>query len=506
MIKYLFVALSFFVTCSCISQDTKIVEIAKQASKSSLEKNLYSLASDKMEGRLMGSRGDSIASIFIADWFKQHNLKAPFENGKSYIQPITVYRKKVTEAKLTITGKTYEELDGWLFPLNSTESVQLNNIPVVFAGYGITDSRYDDLAAVDVKGKAVILLTGQPVDTAKKYLLTGTDKPATIGSYEKILKEKGASLVLIYNKAFQSIAAVLKRNSFPVYKSGAIRPLSLPIFQLSAERINELLAADNITVAELESKISKTSSPQSFVLKNTLSVQLNISIAEEHAPNVIGVIPGTDPSANAVVISAHHDHNGKHGNDIYYGAVDNASGTSAIMEVAALFQQASKKGLKPKRNIVFASYTGEERGLLGSYYYAEHPVYPLEKTWAVINIDMMGRVDTFYSGKRADSNYAYILVKDTLGRGLRNSLLKANESLGSLKLDTWYEQPQYMQRRLQGSDQYPLYLKGVPFLRIDCGFSKDYHQLTDTPDKINYDLLTKQTQLAFLTLWNLANE
>jgi len=275
---------------------------------------------------------------------------------------------------------------------------------------------------------------------------------------------------------------------------------------MSAERINELLAADHVTIADLESRISKTATPQSFVLKNPISVQLNISIAEEHAPNVIGVIPGTDATASAIVISAHHDHNGKHGNDIYYGAVDNASGTSAIMEVAALFQKASKQGLKPKRNIVFASYTGEERVLLGSYYYAEHPVYPVEKTWAVINIDMMGRVDTFYSGKRADSNYAYILVKDTLGRGLRNSLLKANESLGSLKLDTWYEQPQYMQRRLQGSDQYPLYLKGVPFLRIDCGFSKDYHQLTDTPDKINYDLLTKQTQLAFLTLWNLANE
>jgi hypothetical protein len=463
MIKYFLAAISFFVTSSCISQDTKIVEVAKQASKTSLEKNLYALASDKMEGRLMGSHGDSIASTFIADWFKEHNVKAPFNNGKSYIQPVTVYRKKVVDAKLTIAGKNYGELEGWLFPLSSTESVQLENIPVVFAGYGITDSRYDDLSSIDVKGKAVILLTGQPIDSSKKYILSGTDKPAFISSPEKILKEKGASLVLVYNKIYQTLAAAQKRNSFPTYKSGGNRVLPLPTFQMSAERVNELLAADNITIEELESRISKTSSPQSFVLKNTLSVQLNISTTEEHVPNVIGIIPGTDPSANAVVISAHHDHNGKHGNDIYYGAVDNASGTSAIMEVAALFQQASKKGLKPKRNIVFASYTGEERGLLGSYYYAEHPVYPVEKTWAVINIDMMGRVDTFYSGKRADSNYAYILVKDSLGRGLRNSLLKANESLGSLKLDTWYEQPQYMQRRLQGSDQYPLTLKEFLF-------------------------------------------
>jgi len=130
MIKYFLAAFSFFATSSCISQDAKIVEIAKQASKSSLEKNLYALASDKMEGRLMGTRGDSIASAFIADWFKQHKLKAPFNNGKSYTQPITVYRKKLIDAKLSIAGKNYGELDGWLFTLSSIESVQQENIPV----------------------------------------------------------------------------------------------------------------------------------------------------------------------------------------------------------------------------------------------------------------------------------------------------------------------------------------------------------------------------------------
>ena len=119
---------------------------------------------------------------------------------------------------------------------------------------------------------------------------------------------------------------------------------------------------------------------------------------------------------------------------------------------------------------------------------------------------MMGRVDTFYSGKRADSNYAYILVVDSLNRGLRSALFSANEKLRKLKLDTYYEQPQFMQRRLLGSDQYPFYLKGVPFIRIDCGFSKDYHQPTDTPDKINYELLSNQIKLAFLTTWNIAND
>ncbi len=118
---------------------------------------------------------------------------------------------------------------------------------------------------------------------------------------------------------------------------------------------------------------------------------------------------------------------------------------------------------------------------------------------------MMGRVDTFYSGKRPDSSYAYILVKDSL-HNFRKSLYRANDARHVLTLDTHYEDPKYTKRRLEGSDQFPFYLKGVPFVRIDCGFCKDYHQPTDTPDKINYDLLTKQAQLAFLTLWNMANE
>jgi Zn-dependent M28 family amino/carboxypeptidase len=204
-------------------------------------------------------------------------------------------------------------------------------------------------------------------------------------------------------------------------------------------------------------------------------------------------------------LSAHHDHVGRNGKDIYYGAVDNASGTVAIMEIATLMKKALEKGIRPKRSIVFASFTGEEKGLLGSSYLASNPLFPIEKTHAVLNIDMMGRVDTMYSGKKADSSYAYILVIDSHNRGLRKALYSANEKLGKLKLDTYYEQPKYLQRRLKGSDQYPFYLKGVPFIRIDCGFSKDYHQPTDTPDKINYELLSEQIKLAFLTTWNIAN-
>ena len=357
-----------------------------------------------------------------------------------------------------------------------------------------------------MKGKAVLLLTGQPQDSTGTYLLSGTRQPAIISSYLNLLKEKGAVLILMYNNRFTADTLLQRKSSFQtVYKNQLIQNNSLPILMLSEGRANDFLTASHKTIKSLVQDITKTLRPQSFNVNTNVSIHLKIDITEETAPNVIGFIKGTDIAAGCIILSAHHDHVGRDGKDIYYGAVDNASGTVAIMEIATLMNNAIEKGIRPKRTIIFASYTGEEKGLLGSYHLADNPLFPIEKTWAVLNIDRMGRVDTFYSGRRADSNYAYILVKDTLNRGLRTALFTANEKLGQLTLDTYYEQPQFMQRRLLGSDQYPFYLKGVPFIRIDCGFSKDYHQPTDTPDKINYELLSKQIKLAFLTSWNIAN-
>ena len=488
-----------------MAQQDAIIKIAAQTSTEDLKKNLYYLASEKMQGRLMGSRGDTLASEYVAQCFKANHIEAAYNNGTNYYQAVATAKKQLQSAVLAIGNKQYENWDGWGFALGGTETTKLENIPVVFAGYGIEDSRYNDFSSIDVKDKAVLILAGQPRDNNGKYLLSGTSQPAAIAAYQRLLKDKGALVILVCNYRFAETSMQQKKRTFlPVYKNELVSNASLPLFQLSEERVNELLANSQTTISKLQAAIDNNFHPQSFELKNTIGVHIQIGLQRGTAPNVIGVIKGADSEAGCIILSAHHDHDGTNGDDIYFGAVDNASGTTAIMEIARLINIALKSGLKPKRSIVFASYTGEERGLLGSYYFAANPLYPIEKTRAVLNIDMMGRVDTFYSGRRPDSNYAYILVKDTLNRGLRTALYSANESV-KLKLDTYYEQPQFMQRRLTGSDQYPFFIKGVPFVRIDCGFSKDYHQLTDTPDKINYELLTKQVTLAFLTVWNMAN-
>jgi hypothetical protein len=483
-----------------VAQPEAIIKIASSISTESLRKNLYYLASDKMEGRLMASHGDTLASMFIADWFKRNKLFAPYQNGKNYFQPIIAY-KVTREGKLIFNNTSFTELEDWIeFSQWKESRFSIKNAVILLPFIRNPDSLYNALSKINCKEKVLIL---------SSTLSNNFTNEEEFEGFLTKLSALGIVSTIEYGPWIQKSINNEKNRSFlPHYAitTNQTIPSSVLEVGLTEEKMNELLSGDFITAKSIDETIDKGSSQSIVELKTKIGIEVKKTVQKVIAPNVIGIIKGTDPEADCIVISAHHDHDGRNGKEIYYGAVDNGSGTVAIMEIAKLMNTSIQKGLRPKRTILFASFTGEERGLLGSSYYVTHPVYPINKTYAILNIDMFGRVDTFYSGKRPDSNYVYVLVKDSLTRGLRNALYKANASLVNLKLDTYYEQPQYTQRRLTGSDQYPFYLKGVPFIRIDCGFCKDYHKPTDTPDKINYELLKKQTQLAFLTLWNISNE
>lgn len=480
------------------SQSFEVIKIAKECSESSLKKNLYYLASDEMEGRMMASHGDTLASLFVAGEFKKAGLTAPYHGN--YFQSISATRKS-TKAYIMFGRKKYKMYDGWMvFP---SGDISLKNIPVLFNTFTDLNELSNYINHTDVNGKAITIW--QP--------LMFQAFSGNIDSIETTWKAKGIVALVWFGMGRVKTMTYYKEHDFiPQYKNELLDPIfnpgddsngGLPEISILPERMNDLLDANQIKLNADGSFRNSNQKPE--LLKNELSISVQTKLNEVHAPNVIGVLKDLDTTLPVIVLSAHHDHDGKKGNKIYYGAVDNASGTTVIIELANMLNKAAMRGLKPKRSIVFASFTGEERGELGSSYYVNHPLYSMEKTYGVLNIDMMGRVDTFYSGKRSDSNYAYILVKDSL-HNFRKSLYAANDSLHELTLDRYYEDPKYTKRRLEGSDQFPFYIKGVPFIRIDCGFCKDYHQLTDTPDKINYSLLKKQAQLAFLTLWNMANE
>lgn len=217
--------------------------------------------------------------------------------------------------------------------------------------------------------------------------------------------------------------------------------------------------------------------------------------------NVMAYIEGTEKPDEVVVLSAHYDHEGIKDGKLYPGADDDGSGTVAVMEIARIFNEAAKKGFRPKRSILFLHVSGEEKGLLGSKYYSDNPIYTLANTVANVNIDMIGRVDDEHLKAR---DFVYVIGSQMLSTDLHNHLLEANKDFG-MNLDFRYNAPDDPNRFYYRSDHYNFAKHDIPSVFFFNGVHADYHQPGDTPDKIEYDILTRRTQLIFKTTWNIAN-
>ncbi len=247
---------------------------------------------------------------------------------------------------------------------------------------------------------------------------------------------------------------------------------------------------------------------------------LNISRGDEgnvDSENVIAIIEGSEKPEEYLILTAHLDHvgYGRTGSRlrksyvgeikdrIHNGADDDGSGTVAMLEIAQAFKQASKKGKGPKRSIIFLHVTGEEKGLLGSAYYSDNPIYPLSKTVANLNLDMIGRIDP--TRKDDKREYIYIIGSDHDSQDLHNISEQTNLQTVNIDLDYRYNAKDDPQRFYYRSDHYNFAKKGIPIIFYFSGTHEDYHLPSDTPDKINYDLLELRSKLIFYTAWNIAN-
>ncbi len=236
--------------------------------------------------------------------------------------------------------------------------------------------------------------------------------------------------------------------------------------------------------------------PSAFLNKKRRRFQLKDS------ENVLAYIKGTEKPDEIVVISAHLDHEGIKNGKIYNGADDDGSGTVAILEIAQAFKKAAKEGNGPKRSILFLHVTGEEKGLLGSKYYTENPVFPLKNTVTDLNIDMIGRVDDRH---KEDPNYIYLIGSDRLSTELHNLSEEVNTKYTNIKLNYRYNRKSDPNLFYYRSDHYNFAKHNIPVIFYFNGIHADYHKPTDTPDKINYELLEKRTRLIFHTAWEVAN-
>lgn len=218
--------------------------------------------------------------------------------------------------------------------------------------------------------------------------------------------------------------------------------------------------------------------------------------------NIWAFIEGSEKPDEILVISAHYDHVGMKNGEIYNGADDDGSGTVALLEIAKAFQQAKMEGNGPKRSILFLHVTGEEHGLHGSRYYTDNPLFPLGKTIADINIDMIGRRDEAHN---ASNDYVYVIGSDYLSTDLFNAVENANKEHVNINLDYKYNDRSDPNRFYYRSDHYNFAKNNIPSVFFFNGVHADYHQPTDEADKIEYDALEKRTRLAFVVAWELAN-
>ena len=230
---------------------------------------------------------------------------------------------------------------------------------------------------------------------------------------------------------------------------------------------------------------------------------LNIKGSEVETENVAAIIEGTEFPEEYIVISSHLDHIGIENGEINNGADDDGSGTVALLEIAQAFKMAQINGNGPKRTLIFLHVTGEEKGLLGSKYYTENPLYPLNKTMVNLNVDMIGRTDPKRMDK--DPNYIYLIGADRLSQELHDISEAANNKYTKFKIDYTFNDKKDPNRFYYRSDHYNFAKNNIPVIFYFSGTHEDYHKPGDTVDKIMYELLAKRTKLIFYTAWELAN-
>ncbi len=480
-------ALLLTLTVSAQNPDAK--KYGSQITAAGLKEDLSIIASDALEGRETGTRGQKMAAAYIAAHFQEVGLKGPV-NG-SYYQPVDLYSSATGEAYLKVGQTRLDNYSGIIYSGTGDSGGEVS-LPVVFAGYG-TEA---DFNQVDVKDKAVVLLSKE----------TNTRRNPAI----KMAQDKGAKLIIVnanetlaeFDNWSSQVKGYLGGGRLSLEKpkpgSGSATMLISPV---SVEKIF------NTTLDKL--KKAATEDPKKNALKKFKGANVQYKVTSEvkttYSDNVLGYLEGTDKKDELVVITAHYDHIGKlksgTGDLINNGADDDGSGTVSVLAMAKAFAQAKKEGKGPRRSILFMTVTGEEKGLLGSEYYSEHPVFPLASTVVDLNIDMVGRRDP----QHKEGTYVYVIGSDKLSADLHELSERVNKENHNVAFDYTYNDQNHPDRLYYRSDHWNFAKKNIPIIFYFDGIHEDYHKPSDEISKIEFDLMEKRAQTIFFTAWEIAN-
>lgn len=511
MRRYLII-IPFIIPFAGLAQqkDTAAVRFSNIITASDLKKHLTILASDEYEGRETGMKGQKMAAQYISGQFKSFGIP-PLKDG-TYYQTVPLMEEKYPTLTVSARNKEYVNYKDYYY-LPWQPEIKIEADELVFLGYGINDPKYDDYKGRDVKGKVVMVLSREPEQDSTSYI-TGNkklSKAGTISTKLQLASDRGATALIIVASSDAELAKNIEeykeKHVFEyssLIKKGQPKKetRSIPVIVISESMANEIIGSSKNKAGDIREKINKSHKSQGFKIKAPFRLEVKKNYSELSSENVLGYIEGSDLKDELVIVTAHYDHLGIRDGKVYNGADDDGSGTVAVIELAQAFAQAKKEGKGPRRSMLFMTVTGEEKGLLGSSYYTENPVFPLDKTVTDLNIDMIGRQDEKHAD---DPNYIYIIGSNMLSSQLHTINEEANKTYTQLQLDYTYNDVNDKNRYYYRSDHYNFAKNNIPVIFYFNGVHKDYHKETDEVDKINFTKMEKISRLVFFTAWELAN-
>ncbi|MCF8381314.1 MAG: M20/M25/M40 family metallo-hydrolase [Bacteroidales bacterium] len=545
--------MKFLGTVLIVFLSGNIIQLKAQESKTkglraitqdAVEAQLEFLSSDWTQGRATGTEGAYLAADYIASMFKVYGLepagdeymvwpsrieqmqgKKP-ESKRNYFQSFELLEYSNGESQFLSLINTYKTSQSIInftnkvdFRVDAGSVARAGSSDVIFVGYGYAneDEKYDDFSGVDISNKIIIRLSGFPghSDSSSVGFKRFAPKDRRENYYlnrnkNSLAEEKGALAILELNMeedVFSSLASNIPfRYNSPLFEGdvrqesfydtrmtlpGDSLKMSTPVFYISNRMANEILEGSGINLQKFIKNAANSPTPGSKKISKNIQFETSVNSKIIKAQNVVGVLEGKDKS-EIIVVGAHYDHLGMHDGYIWNGADDNASGTVGVMTIA---KACMATGEKPEKTIVFAAWTGEEKGLLGSKYFVDHP-FNNKKIILNLNYDMISRDD----------------ADDSLGIKSRMSYHSDYPEMEKISLKNIKDYKLNMDVTFRpsktasgGSDHAPFAAKSIPYFYFMAGFPPEYHQSNDHIELVNFEKMSNIIRLGYLDIWDFAN-
>ncbi|MEX2260463.1 MAG: M28 family peptidase [Bryobacteraceae bacterium] len=494
-----------------------------------LKADLFFLASDAMRGRLTNTPEYRLAAEWIASRFERLGLQPLSPDGSFFHRFDLVYARLGEGNSLHIgtpESRRAANLGEDYYPLNFTSNGEVRG-RVALAGFGIRAPEYgwDDYKPGNVKGAIVMVFEGDPASEDPKSPFDGLVTSEHGSSLNKTLlaQEQGASAVLIISRRRDREGPRSFAAAGPSYWPK--NPPRIERYQLASQvdrvripalQISHSLAEHILGVAVDPLRNQAEAAGGSVFSTAAMPVELATSVTQTVVTDrsVVAKMEGADPKLKeqAIIISAHHDHNGADGENIFNGADDNGSGTVAVLDIAEAYVSAARLGQRPKRTVLFAVWGSEERGLLGSWAWVENPFWPVERTVASLNMDMIGRNEEVperggrrFTGLKAQTAASNANSLHIMGYSFSHELADmVRQANREIDLTLRMEYDNNRSNLVRRSDQWPFLQRRVPSVFFHTGLHPDYHTTTDRPERIEYAKMERIARLVYQTSWDLA--